>query len=136
MEIRFMAKAIACSVLLFLMTNALAADTTPASTTVPVAAAVNGQALTAFEAKLQTAVEKGITYPKEAVLSGEQGTVVVEFDYAGDGKATNVTVGTTNASGHLNRAAVHAVEKATLPPKPPELSRVTHFHVKLTYTLH
>ena len=134
MNIHSISRVLACSAFLLFASGALGADPAPAATTA--AAADNSQALAAFQAKLQAAVEKGITYPKEAVLSGEQGVVVVEFDYAGDGKASNVTLGATNASGHINRAAVKAVEKATLPPKPAELARMTHFHVKLTYTLH
>jgi TonB family protein len=133
MNIQIGIKALTCLALLSFATISNAAD--PTSAPAPATAADNVQAVTAFEAQLQKAVEKVVVYPKEAVLSGEQGAVVVEFDYAGDGKATNVTLGATTASGHINRAAVRAVEKATLPPKPPELAKVSHFHIKLTYTL-
>ncbi len=112
-----------------------AANPAPSAASIPDAIADNSQALTAFEAKLQAAVEKGGYYPKEAAMNGEQGVVVVEFDYAGDGKATNVTLGATTASRDLNRAAIRSVENAKFPPKPSELAGVTHFHIKLTYTL-
>ncbi|HEY3644623.1 MAG TPA: energy transducer TonB [Gammaproteobacteria bacterium] len=136
MKIESAIKTLICSALLSLATGAFAADPAPAPTSTPAAAADNSQALAAFEAQLQKAVEKGVVYPKAAVLSGEHGTVVVEFDYAGDGRATNVTLGASDAGGHINRAAISTVEKAKLPPKPAELAGVMHFQVKLTYTLH
>jgi len=92
-------------------------------------------AVAAFEALLQKAVDKKARYPKESIMSGDQGMVEVEFDYLGDGKATNITLGAITASGALNRAAMKSVSEADLPPKPPELASMTHFHVMLTYTL-
>jgi TonB family protein len=133
MNIQTGIKALTCATLFSFAMISNAAD--PTSAPAPATTADDAQAVAAYEAQLQKAVEKVAAYPKEAVLGGEQGAVVVEFDYAGDGKATNVTLGATTASGHINRAAVRAVEKATLPPKPPELVKVSHFHIKLTYTL-
>lgn len=88
-----------------------------------------------FQAQLQKAVNEKRYYPKQAVLSGEQGVVEVEFDYVGDGKATNITLGKTTATKSLNRAALDSVRDAVLPPKPPELASEMHFHIFLKYTL-
>lgn len=128
-------KALACTALLTLSTNALAADPAPAAVSATAPSADTSPAVVAFEAQLQAAVSKGRFYPKESVMSGEQGVVEVRFDYDGNGKATNVVLGDVTASRRLNQATIRAVEKAQLPPKPPELASVVHFHIFLKYTL-
>ena len=118
-----------------IMASLLLAGAVLAADPAPTAATSLDAAKVAFQLQLDAAINKGRYYPKKAVLAGEQGTVIVEFDYLGGGKATNATLGAVTASRNLNEAAIHTVERAVLPPKPPELASVTHFQFKVTFTL-
>ncbi len=69
-----------------------------------------------------------------SLLKGETGETVVSFDYM-DGVVSNIHVDRSSGSRELDQAAVQAVQKAVLPPKPAELAGVSHFVFHLEFAL-
>lgn len=87
-----------------------------------------------FSASMKAAIDAAKVYPKEAVLSGETGTVTVSFDYI-NGVVSNIHVDKSSGSRSIDKSAMQAVQKAALPPKPAEIAGQNHFAVQLNYTL-
>jgi protein TonB len=73
-------------------------------------------------------------YPKVALLQGTTGETVVSFDYV-DGMISNIRVDKSSGSHELDNAAVQAVQKAALPPKPTELASLDHFVFHLVFNV-
>lgn len=74
-------------------------------------------------------------YPREALLSGIQGTALVSFDYL-NGKVSNVQIQNSSGSKILDSAALEAVASAIYPAAPSNLTKHTfHFTVPLRYGL-
>jgi protein TonB len=87
-----------------------------------------------FAASALAAINAQKVYPKEAVMAGETGETVVSFDYV-NGVVSNIHVDKGSGSRALDKAAVAAVQKAALPPKPAELAGVSHFVFHIAFTL-
>jgi protein TonB len=87
-----------------------------------------------FAASMKAAIDAAKVYPKEAVISGETGTVTVSFDYI-NGVVSNIHIDKSSGSRSIDKSAMQAVQKAALPPKPAEIAGQNHFAVVLNYTL-
>ena len=85
-----------------------------------------------FASRMVRAINAQKEYPKGPLLKGVAGQTVVSFDYA-DGVVSNIQVDKSSGSAELDAAAMQAVQRAALPPKPVELSNLTHFVVILTF---
>lgn len=107
----------------------------PSPPPIPTSKPVNQDTIMAeFTASMHAAIEAQKQYPKEAILAGDTGTVTLSFDYV-NGAVSNVKVDKSSGSRSLDRAAIQAVNKATMPPKPAELAGISHFVILLNFNL-
>lgn len=107
----------------------------PSPPPIPTSKPVNQDTILAeFQATMKAAIDAAKVYPKEAILAGDTGTVTVSFDYV-NGQVSNVKIDKGSGTRSLDRSALQAVLKATLPPKPAELVNIAHFVVVLDYQL-
>ena len=90
--------------------------------------------MTEFTSSMLQAINAAKVYPKESLLAGESGEAVVSFDYV-NGVVSNIHVDKSSGSRALDRAAMTAVQKAALPPKPAELTDTKHFVFHLLFNL-
>lgn len=91
-------------------------------------------AMSEFSAGMLRAINDRKVYPKAALLKGETGETVVSFDYVG-GAVSNIHVDKSSGFHDLDAAAVQAVQRAVLPPKPAELVNVIRFVFHLEFDL-
>lgn len=61
------------------------------------------------------------------------GTALVEFEHAGDGKATEVKLYSSSGDGALDEAAIQAVQDVDLPPVPDNLQGQHHFVMSVSF---
>jgi protein TonB len=102
---------------------------------VPTAQKVDtNQILADFTLSMKAAIDAQKVYPKEAVLAGETGETVVSFDYI-NGVVSNIKVVKSSGSRSLDRAAMLAVQKAALPPKPAELAGTNNYTFHVAFNL-
>lgn len=87
-----------------------------------------------FSARMLRAINDQKVYPRGPLLQGVTGETVVSFDYVG-GAVSNIHVDKSSGSPELDEAAVQAVQRAVLPPKPAELVNVTRFVFHLEFDL-
>ncbi|HET7923107.1 MAG TPA: TonB family protein [Gammaproteobacteria bacterium] len=92
-----------------------------------------------LEARLQNelfnCINAAKAYPREAVISGTTGTVIVEFDYY-NGDISNVGINKSSGARVLDTAGRHAVSRASCPPPPPALRDAKyHFTIPIQFTL-
>lgn len=87
-----------------------------------------------FSASMLCAINAQKVYPKAPLLQGVSGETVVSFDYV-NGVVSNIRVDRSSGSRELDRAAVQAVQRATLPPEPAELVGLNHFEFTLVFDL-
>ncbi|HEY1992695.1 MAG TPA: energy transducer TonB [Gammaproteobacteria bacterium] len=87
-----------------------------------------------FEASMKAAIDAAKVYPKEAIIAGESGTVTVSFDYV-NGVVSNVHVDKSSGARSLDKAAMQAVQRAAMPPKPAELAGTSHFVILVSFNL-
>lgn len=87
-----------------------------------------------FGARMLRAINDQKVYPKASLLKGETGETVVSFDYV-DGAVSNIRVDRSSGFHDLDAAAVEAVQRAVLPPKPAELTALDHFVFQLEFSL-
>lgn len=107
----------------------------PSPPPIPVSRPQNQDTLMAeFQSSMKSAIDAAKVYPKESVLAGETGAVSVSFDYI-NGVVSNIKIDKGSGARKLDKAAMDAVQKAVLPPKPAELAGVNHFVVVLNFTL-
>ena len=93
------------------------------------------QVQSGFYKEIQAAIVRANLYPRDAILSGETGTVQVSYDYL-DGKVSNVKVVKSSGTRSLDHAAVSAVEKANYPLPPAGLAgKLLHLTIGLNYNL-
>lgn len=71
-----------------------------------------------FYAILRGDIEKQIRYPRSALLSRQQGWVILEFSYR-DGTVLNVAVLKSSGSRSFENAAINVLKSIKLPPPPP-----------------
>jgi len=90
--------------------------------------------VSAFSAGMLRAINDQKVYPRASLLKGETGRAVISFDYA-DGVVSGIHVDRSSGSHALDAAAVQAVQKAVLPPKPVELAGLRHFVFTLVFEL-
>jgi TonB family protein len=89
----------------------------------------------AYEAKLQAAVQDAAIYPNVARMQRRQGRARIQFEYA-DGKFGPVAVVASSGSAVLDRAAANAVERAQLPQPPEQIAaRRLDFLIWVSFTL-
>ena len=90
---------------------------------------------TAFESAEYTAIDNWKIYPKEAIIGGSQGNVIVGFDYL-DGKASNIAIAKFSRDRSLDAASLSAVSKASFPLPPPGYAGKTlHLEVDICYSI-
>ena len=107
----------------------------PSPPPIPTSKPVNQDTIMAeFSASMLAAINAAKVYPKEAILAGETGEVVVSFDYV-NGVVSNIKVDRGSGSRALDRAAMTAVQKAQLPAKPAELAGIAHFVFHVAFDL-
>jgi protein TonB len=88
-----------------------------------------------FESELHACIDAAKAYPREALLSGETGTVTLEFDYF-NGDMNNVEIKRSSGSRPLDRAGVQAVARAKCPPPPPQFqNQKFHFIIPIQFSL-
>ena len=89
----------------------------------------------AFSYAEATAIDARKFYPKQALLEGAEGSVVVSFTYL-DGKVSDVAIATSSKDKSLDNAAIQAISNARFPPPPPGYaSKPLHMKVLLCYSL-
>ena len=107
----------------------------PSPPPIPTSKPVNQDTLMAeFAASMRAAIDAQKTFPKEALLAGESGTATISFDYV-NGVVSNIKVERSSGSRALDRAAMQAVQKAAMPPKPAELAGISHFSIPVDFNL-
>lgn len=94
----------------------------------------SGSLLSGFSAIMLKAINDQKVYPKVSLIKGETGVATVSFDYVG-GVVSNIHVDRSSGSHELDSAAIQAVQKAVLPPKPAELAGLNHFVFTLVFDL-
>lgn len=87
-----------------------------------------------FGSKVLRAINAQKVYPRSQLVLGITGEAVISFDYV-DGVVTNIRVDRSSGSHELDQAAMQAVQRAVLPPKPAELSGLDHFVFTLAFDL-
>lgn len=87
-----------------------------------------------FGNKMLQAINEQKVYPKLQLIKGVTGEAVISFDYV-DGVVSNIRVDRSSGSHELDQAAMQAVQRAVLPPKPAELSGLDHFVFTLAFDL-
>ena len=87
-----------------------------------------------FEASMKAAIDAAKVYPKEAILAGEAGVTTISFDYI-NGVVSNIHVDKSSGARSLDKAAMMAVQKAAMPPKPAEIAGVNHFVILVSFNL-
>lgn len=90
--------------------------------------------LAEFTASMKAAIDAAKVYPKEAILGGETGVTTVSFDYV-NGVVSNIKVDKSSGARSLDKAAMNAVLKAAMPPKPAELAGTSHFVILVSFNL-
>ncbi|HEV2111590.1 MAG TPA: TonB family protein [Gammaproteobacteria bacterium] len=87
-----------------------------------------------FYDRFQITAQKSALYPKEAILSGDTGAVVIGLDYQ-DGIISNAQV--MQSSGHvsLDRAALRDIKNLDIPPPVNHIHDHLHFSLQLCYSL-
>jgi protein TonB len=73
-------------------------------------------------------------YPDQARSRGEQGTAVISFTIAGDGRVTSSRLLRSSGHGALDDAAVATPRRAS-PFPPPPLRRAESFNIPIGYTI-
>ena len=96
--------------------------------------ASSGDLAAGFNASMLRAINAQKSYPKLSMLKGEAGETAVSFDYV-DGVVSNVRVDKSSGFRELDQAAVQAVQRAALPPKPAALAGTSHFVVRIDFNL-
>jgi TonB family protein len=84
-----------------------------------------------YALKTKMAIDSRREYPSAA--GGEQGTAIVEFDRADDGKVTDVKLYRSSGSQELDSAAIAAVQNADLPAIPAALDGFRHFIISVRF---
>ena len=84
-----------------------------------------------FYRQIRVAITDASAQAQALQISGAQGAVQIDFDYSGDGKATNIHVTGRSNDDRIQRASLDAVKNATFPPKPAELKDITRFEVQI-----
>jgi periplasmic protein TonB len=87
-----------------------------------------------FGGKVLRAINAQKVYPKLQLIQGVTGEAVISFDYV-DGVVSDIRVDKSSGSHELDQAAMQAVQRAVLPPKPAELSGLDHFVFTLAFDL-
>ena len=87
-----------------------------------------------FAAQMLQAINRQKVYPHASLLEGKTGEAVVSFDYV-DGVVSGIHVDRSSGSSELDAAAVQAVQRAVLPPKPAQLAGLDHFVFHLVFDL-
>lgn len=90
--------------------------------------------LAEFEAGMKRAIDSAKVYPKEPLIKGVTGTATVSFDYVG-GVVSDIRVDQSSGDRRLDEAAMQAVQRANLPPKPAELAGTGHFVILVDFSL-
>ena len=90
--------------------------------------------LAEFEAGMKRAIDAAKVYPKLPLLKGITGTATISFDYVG-GVVSNIRVDQSSGDRALDEAAMQAVQKAALPPKPAELVGTGHFVILVDFSV-
>jgi protein TonB len=107
----------------------------PSPPPIPTSRPANPDTLMAqFQASMKAAIDAQKVYPKESIMAGETGVVTISFDYV-NGVVSNIHIDKGSGSRKLDRSAMDAVQRATLPPKPAELAGINHFVVLINYSL-
>lgn len=88
----------------------------------------------AFLANILRAINDQKVYPKISMLKGDTGETVVSFDYV-NGVVSNIRVDKGSGFRELDQAAIQAVQRAALPPKPAELAGISHFTFIIAFDL-
>ena len=90
--------------------------------------------LAEFQASMKAAIDAAKVYPKEAIIAGESGAATISFDYV-NGVVSNIHVDKSSGARSLDKAAILAVQKAAMPPKPAELVSITHYVLQVSFSL-
>jgi TonB family protein len=91
--------------------------------------------LETFGLQMHDAIAKQNGYPVFATEYHRQGAVRVSFDYAGDGRARDITIVGTRGDPTLDQQAIKAVKEAALPPFPTDITGSHHFVIVEVFTL-
>jgi len=87
-----------------------------------------------FIAKLRAAVQAAVVYPMALQGMGLAANIDVEFGYK-DGVVSNVHVTRPGRVATLDQAAIAAVQRAAMPPPPPNLAGALHtFKVRVIFS--
>ncbi|MGC7403128.1 TonB family protein [Pandoraea pneumonica] len=87
-----------------------------------------------FIAKLRAAVQAAVVYPTALQGMGLAANIDVEFGYQ-DGAVSNVHVTRPGRVATLDQAAIAAVQRAAMPPPPPNLAGALHtFKVRVIFS--
>jgi protein TonB len=106
----------------------------PQQPLVPSQGASSAELLAQFSAGMLRAINAQKVYPRISMLKAESGEAVVSFDYV-EGMVSNLHVDKSSGSRDLDRAALDAVQRAVLPPKPADLAGMRHFAFTLVFDL-
>lgn len=85
---------------------------TPAAGEAGIATLVHGETNDPFLADVKRLIESNLVYPRKARRFGKEGTALVQFTVANDGRLSELVIHTSSGEGMLDRAALAAVTKA------------------------
>lgn len=85
---------------------------TPAAGEAGIATLVHGETNDPFLADVKRFIESNLVYPRKARRFGKEGTALVQFTVANDGRLSELVIHTSSGEGMLDRAALAAVTKA------------------------
>lgn len=84
----------------------------PASGEAGIATLVHGETNDPFLADVKRLIESNLVYPRKARRFGKEGTALVQFTVAKDGRLSELVIHTSSGEGMLDHAALAAVTKA------------------------
>jgi len=87
-----------------------------------------------FFVRMRVAAHRNMSYPREAVISGITGAVVVAFDYQA-GKISNIQVMKSSGSKLLDNAALHDISYVKVAPPAEHADERLHLQLLLCYSL-
>ena len=86
-----------------------------------------------YVSDMRKAIGNTKNFSRAALSARAGGIAVVQFEYTGGGKATDVSIYKSSGSNFEDAAAVQAVEAAVLPERPAAMSAIHHYLLDVNF---